>query len=81
LNLSEHDQTKSHGWITVGPQKKAEMKTKPIHFYFLVALLLLNSSASAQLTKLNVAYSAISEEQLPAWIANETGLKKIHPEW
>jgi len=52
------------------------MKTKPIHFYFLATVLsiLLSSSASAQSTKLNVGYSAISEEQLPAWIAKETGI-------
>jgi NitT/TauT family transport system substrate-binding protein len=54
------------------------MKTKRIHFYFLAVILaiLLNSSVSAQLTKLNVGYSAISEEQLPAWIAKETGIFK-----
>ena len=53
------------------------MKTKPIQFYFLAAILLsilLSSSASAQLTKLNVGYSAISGEQLPAWIAKESGI-------
>ncbi len=54
----------------------AEMKTKRLHFYFLAAILsiLLTSTTSAQLTKLNVGYSAISEEQLPAWIAKETGI-------
>ena len=52
------------------------MKTKRIHFYFLAAILsiLLSSKASAQLTKLNVGYSAISGEQVPAWIAKETGI-------
>jgi ABC-type nitrate/sulfonate/bicarbonate transport system substrate-binding protein len=30
--------------------------------------------AWAQLTKLNVSYSSISTEQLPAWIAKETGI-------
>src|ERR1700746_3487799 len=52
------------------------MKTTRIHFYFLVAILsiLLSSSGLAQLTTLNVGYSAISEEQLPAWIAKETGI-------
>ena len=50
------------------------MKIKPIHFYFLATVLsiLLSSSVSAQSIKLNVGYSAISEEQLPAWIAKET---------
>jgi hypothetical protein len=37
---------------------------------------LLSSSALAQPTKLNVGYSAISAEQLPAWIAKETGIFK-----
>ena len=52
------------------------MNTTGIHFHFLAAVLsiLLSSSASAQLSKLNVGYSAISEEQLPAWIAKETGI-------
>jgi NitT/TauT family transport system substrate-binding protein len=54
------------------------MKTKPIQFYFLATVLsvLLSSSASAQLAKLNGGYSAISGEQLPAWIAKETGIFK-----
>lgn len=54
----------------------AEMKTKRIHFYFVAAILsiLLSSSASAQLAKLNVGYSSISAEQLPAWMAKETGI-------
>src|SRR5262245_32605879 len=37
-----------------------------------VCLFLLSSSALAQLTKVNVGYSSISAEQLPAWIAKET---------
>src|SRR5207253_6931597 len=46
-------------------------------FYFLVAALLsilssVSSPVSAQLIKLNVGYSAISGEQLPAWIAKDT---------
>ncbi|MPZ78596.1 MAG: hypothetical protein GEU77_19000 [Deltaproteobacteria bacterium] len=31
-------------------------------------------SAQAQLTKINVGYSAISGDQLPAWVAKETGI-------
>src|SRR6516165_7630012 len=52
------------------------MKRKRIYFFFIVGALsiLLSSWASAQGTKLNVGYSAISEEQLPAWIAKETGI-------
>ena len=31
-------------------------------------------SATAQTTKLNVGYSAISGDQLPAWVAKEAGI-------
>jgi len=52
------------------------MKTKRLHFCFLAAILSisLSSTTSAQLSKLNVGYSAVSEEQLPAWIAKESGI-------
>lgn len=33
-----------------------------------------NNPALAQLTKLNVGYSAISGDQMPAWVAKETGI-------
>jgi NitT/TauT family transport system substrate-binding protein len=33
-----------------------------------------NAPAQAQLTKLNVAYSAISGDALPAWIAKDAGI-------
>jgi len=54
------------------------MKSKRVHSYFLFALVavLLSSSAPAQVRKLNVGYSAISAEQLPAWMAKETGIFK-----
>ncbi|MEX0801930.1 MAG: hypothetical protein WD688_01210, partial [Candidatus Binatia bacterium] len=32
------------------------------------------SSAQSQLTKISVGYSAISGDQLPAWVAKETGI-------
>jgi len=55
--------------------KRKSILTDPL-LYFLAAVLWilssLSSSASAQLIKLNVGYSAISGEQLPAWIAKET---------
>ena len=55
--------------------KRKSILTDPL-FYFLAAVLWIlssvSSSASAQLIKLNVGYSAISGEQLPAWIAKET---------
>src|SRR5678815_3217464 len=37
-------------------------------------LVFLISSASAQLTRLNIGYSAVSADQLPAWVAKDTGL-------
>ena len=40
----------------------------------LVFLLGLSSTSSAQLTRLNVGYSAVSADQLPAWVAKETGI-------
>jgi len=55
--------------------KRKLILTDPL-LYFLAAVLWIlssvSSSASAQLIKLNVGYSAISGEQLPAWIAKET---------
>src|SRR5205809_2424176 len=33
-----------------------------------------DSSASAQLTRVNVGYSAVSADQLPAWVAKESGI-------
>src|SRR5918994_3669808 len=37
-------------------------------------LLLSSAPARAQLTRLNVAYSAISGDALPAWIAKDAGI-------
>jgi ABC-type nitrate/sulfonate/bicarbonate transport system substrate-binding protein len=37
-------------------------------------VLILPQQASAQMTKLTVGYSAISGDQLPAWVAKETGI-------
>jgi ABC-type nitrate/sulfonate/bicarbonate transport system substrate-binding protein len=34
----------------------------------------ISSLASAQLARINVGYSAISADQLPAWVAKETGI-------
>ena len=52
------------------------MKFKSLSVSTLCLALLLswNSSVSAQLTKLNVGYSAISGDQLPAWVAKEAGI-------
>src|ERR671916_2844562 len=33
-----------------------------------------NTSAGAQLTKINVGYSAISGDALPAWLAKDAGI-------
>ena len=57
--------------------KRKSILTDPLFYSLAVVLWILSSvssSASAQLIKLNVGYSAISEEQLPAWIAKETGI-------
>ena len=40
----------------------------------LVLVAFLASPASAQLTRLHVGYSALSGDQLPAWVAKETGI-------
>ena len=40
----------------------------------LLCFLTLPSLAAAQLARLNVGYSAISADQLPAWVAKETGI-------
>src|SRR5690242_924111 len=40
----------------------------------IVASLSFSSLARAQMTKLNVGYSAASADQLPAWVAKDTGL-------
>lgn len=40
----------------------------------LVCFLIVPFSAGAQLARLNVGYSAISADQLPAWVAKETGI-------
>jgi NitT/TauT family transport system substrate-binding protein len=37
-----------------------------------------SSTAFAQLTRLNVGYSAVSADQLPAWVAKETGIFAKH---
>ena len=46
--------------------------------YVVTAVLLLllsqRTQASAQVTRLNVGYSATSADQLPAWVAKETGI-------
>ena len=44
--------------------------------FFLISLALCLSSklAVAQLTKLNVGYSAVSADQLPAWVAKDSGI-------
>ena len=42
--------------------------------FFLLLSALWNSPATAQTTKLNVGYSAISGDQLPAWVAKDAGI-------
>jgi NitT/TauT family transport system substrate-binding protein len=47
-------------------------------FYALLCLLLgqlsLSSNSDAQMTRLNVGYSAVSADQLPAWVAKDSGI-------
>jgi NitT/TauT family transport system substrate-binding protein len=39
-----------------------------------LCIIVLSCSAAAQMTRLNVGYSAVSADQLPAWVAKETGI-------
>jgi NitT/TauT family transport system substrate-binding protein len=41
---------------------------------YLSFILCCGSSASAQTTRLNVGYSAVSADQLPAWVAKDSGM-------
>jgi ABC-type nitrate/sulfonate/bicarbonate transport system substrate-binding protein len=41
---------------------------------FVLGVLCLTSPASAQMTKINVGYSAISGDALPAWVAKDAGI-------
>ena len=43
-------------------------------FFLVIASRAVNADSAQKLTTLTVAYSAISYDQLPAWIAKETGL-------
>src|SRR2546427_11027073 len=55
--------------------KRKSILADPLLYILAAALWILSSvssSAWAQLKKLNVGYSAISGDQLPAWIAKET---------
>src|SRR2546427_7982551 len=55
--------------------KRKSILADPLLSFLAAALWILSSvssSAWAQLKKVNVGYSAISGDQLPAWIAKET---------
>src|SRR5713226_1420910 len=59
------------------PERRVAMtklKTFAVTAFSLVLLASWTNSALAQLTKLNVGYSAISGDQLPAWVAKEAGI-------
>src|SRR3989442_7949201 len=43
-------------------------------FFALLTLILCDASGKGQRTKLNVGYSAISGDALPAWIAKDAGI-------
>ena len=49
-------------------------RTLTIAVFALLILILGNASGQVQLTKLNVGYSAISGDALPAWIAKDAGI-------
>jgi ABC-type nitrate/sulfonate/bicarbonate transport system substrate-binding protein len=42
--------------------------------YALLISIIWNTPAQAQLTKINVGYSAISGDALPAWLAKDAGI-------
>jgi NitT/TauT family transport system substrate-binding protein len=42
--------------------------------YFLALVLVWSHSAAAQMTRINVGYSAISGDAMPAWIAKDAGI-------
>src|SRR5919108_1278282 len=41
---------------------------------FLTGIIVMSCRALAQMTRVNVGYSAASADQLPAWVAKETGI-------
>lgn len=41
---------------------------------FVLGVLCLTTPTSAQMTKINVGYSAISGDALPAWVAKDAGI-------
>jgi NitT/TauT family transport system substrate-binding protein len=49
-------------------------RTITVAVFALLILILWNASGQAQLTRLNVGYSAISGDALPAWIAKDAGI-------
>ena len=51
--------------------KKACLK---LAFFFSVAALFWSGPAKAQLTRINIGYSAISGDALPAWVAKDAGI-------
>jgi NitT/TauT family transport system substrate-binding protein len=51
-----------------------QLRTFAVAIFSLALLAAWNCPAHAQLAKLNVGYSAISGDQLPAWVAKEAGI-------
>src|SRR3989441_12398417 len=51
-----------------------KLKTLAAAVFSFALLAVSNSPTNAQLTKLNVGYSAISGDQLTAWVAKEAGI-------
>jgi NitT/TauT family transport system substrate-binding protein len=49
-------------------------RTTAVASYFLALVLVWSHSAAAQMTRINVGYSAISGDAMPAWIAKDAGI-------
>src|SRR5262249_31065873 len=64
------------GSKTIYPRsiRMTKLSNLAVTMFFLLFAALWNNSAIAQTTKLNVGYSAISGDQLPAWVAKTAGI-------
>lgn len=51
-----------------------KLRSFAVAIIFLALSVFCNNSVRAQLTKINVGYSAISGDALPAWVAKDAGI-------
>lgn len=49
-------------------------RTMAVAIYFLALVVLWSHPAAAQMTRINVGYSAISGDAMPAWVAKDAGI-------